>query len=128
MITRKPPAMALDDAARLLRLLGNRARLGIVLRVGAGRVTVAALEAELGIRQPNLSQHLAELRDAGLLASQREGRTVFYTLANAHAEAIVECLAKAIGHQAPAARAAPEASRPRFVSGSAVFAAVKRAD
>jgi DNA-binding transcriptional ArsR family regulator len=117
--------MTTGQAAKLLRLLGNEARLGLVLRIGAGEVSVADLEAELAIRQPNLSQHLAELREAGLLASRREGRTVLYTLADARAEAIVECLAKAIGHEVPrrGAAAAPE-SAPASAAGSAVFARV----
>lgn len=125
MTARRPPAMRLPEAAKMLRLLGNEARLGLVLRIGAGEVSVADLEAELRIRQPNLSQHLAELREAGLLVSRREGRTVLYTLADARAEAIVECLAKAIGHEPPL-RSAPSAPQvgSRATAGSAVFARV----
>lgn len=125
MTARQPPAMGITDAAKLLRLLGNEARLGLVLRIGAGETAVADLEAALAIRQPNLSQHLAELRAAGLIASRREGRTVLYRLADARAEAIVECLAKAIGHAPPGRAAAPAAPPPpRDAAGSAVFARI----
>lgn len=123
MSTRPPPPMEIEEAAKLLRLLGNAARLRLVLRIGAGEVSVAELEAELSIRQPNLSQHLAELREAGLLGTRREGRSVFYTLAGARAEAVVECLAKAIGREAPAAaRAAAPPARAGASAGAAVFA------
>lgn len=124
MTDRRPPAMRIGDAARLLRLLGNEARLALVLRIGAGETAVADLEAELGIRQPNLSQHLAELRAAGLLASRREGRAVFYRLADGRAEAIVDCLAKAIGHAPPVRSAAPAPPATPPAAGSAVFARI----
>ena len=65
--------MSIDQAAGMLRLLGNSARLRLVLRISQGEVSVAELETELKIRQPNLSQHLAELRDAGLVGSRRDG-------------------------------------------------------
>lgn len=113
----------------MLRLLGNSARLSLVLRIGAGEVSVAELETELKIRQPNLSQHLAELRQAGLVGSRRDGRTVYYTLADSAAEAVVECLSKAIGWTAPKGRAAPEGPSSRKAQagvGSAVFARVGR--
>jgi ArsR family transcriptional regulator len=121
--------MKIEEAAAMLRLLGNAARLRLVLRIGAGEVSVADLEAELGLRQPNLSQHLAELRQAGLVGSRRDGRTVHYTLAGASAEAIVECLAKAIGRAAPKARATQPSSgshKAERAAGSAVFARIGR--
>lgn len=129
-MTARRPAMGIEEAARMLRLLGNSARLRLVLRIGQGEVSVAELEAELGIRQPNLSQHLAELRQAGLVGSRRDGRAVHYMLADAGAEAVVECLSKAIGHPAPRAgradaTAAPREARPG--TGSAVFARIGRA-
>lgn len=80
------PAETIDAAAAagLLRLLGNPARLRIVLRLAAGPLSVGDLELELGLRQPNLSQHLAELRNAGVVATRREGRSVIYALTGDH--------------------------------------------
>jgi DNA-binding transcriptional ArsR family regulator len=125
MTGRSPPAMSIDEAAAMLRLLGNSARLRLVLRISEGEVSVADLESELKIRQPNLSQHLAELRDAGLVSSRRDGRSVHYTLAGASAEAVVECLAKAIGQaSAPAQRSAAPIVQPG--AGAAVFARIAR--
>lgn len=126
MSPRPPPPMEIEEAAKLLRLLGNAARLRLVLRIGAGRVSVAELETELSIRQPNLSQHLAELREAGLLGARREGRSVFYKLAGARAEAVVECLAKVIRREAPAARTAAPPAGAGASAGAAVFAKAGR--
>lgn len=69
-----------EASVMLLRALANPARLRIALRLLNGECAVAELEADLGVRQPNLSQHLAELRDAGLVATRRESRSVFYRL------------------------------------------------
>lgn len=125
MTGRSPPAMSIDKAAGMLRLLGNSARLRLVLRISEGEVSVAELESELKIRQPNLSQHLAELREAGLVGSRRDGRSVHYTLADASAEAVVECLAKAIGQASPRAqRSLAPVAQPG--AGASVFARIGR--
>jgi DNA-binding transcriptional ArsR family regulator len=117
----------IEVTARLLRLLGNEARLRIVLRIGEGEVSVADLEAELGVRQPNLSQHLAELREAGLLASRRDGRTVLYSLAGADATMIVGCLGTLMGRDTGKAlrpKSSEVANHYRSPFGSAVFARI----
>ena len=86
--------MAADPAslaglAEQLRLLGHPARLAIALRLRGGECSVGELEVTLGLRQPGLSQQLAELRDGGLVASRRVARQVFYELAD---PAIVQLL------------------------------------
>lgn len=93
----------IDIAAAVLRLrtLANPARLRIVLALLAGEQSVAALEAGLALRQPNLSQHLAELRDAGLLAARRESRAVFYRLAGDEPRRLVLGLLHGFGGVAP---------------------------
>ena len=47
------------------------------------------LEDLLGIRQPGLSQQLSELREAGLIAGRKEGKQVFYRLADPRVETFV---------------------------------------
>lgn len=81
-----------SDAAELLRVLGNVNRLQLLCRIAAGECSVAQLEAELDIRQPALSQQLAELRKAGIVHTRRESRSVFYSLDDARARAILETL------------------------------------
>jgi len=65
-----------------LRVLANPARLRIVLRPLEGEQSVGQLETELDLKQPHLSQYLGELRDAGLVVTRRESRTIFYRLAD----------------------------------------------
>lgn len=81
-----------SDAAELLRVLGNVNRLQLLCRIAAGECSVAQLEEELDIRQPALSQQLAELRKAGIVRTRRESRSVFYSLDDTRARAILETL------------------------------------
>ena len=81
-----------EQVAPLLKALGHPARLLIALRLREGPCAVAMLESELGLRQPNLSQHLAALREGGLLEVQRSGRAAIYRLADA-APPLIEFLA-----------------------------------
>ena len=83
---------ALEDAVSLLKRLAHPARLAIVCRLVEGETSVAELESELGLRQPSLSQQLAELRNAGLIAPRREAKTVYYQLADPHAAALIDTL------------------------------------
>lgn len=65
--------------AEIMKALGHPVRLQILEILGAeGEACVCHLEARLGQRQAYISQHLAKLRDAGLVADRREGLNVFY--------------------------------------------------
>jgi len=67
--------------AELCRVLTDPKRLLILDALRAGDRSVGELADELGCTMPNTSQHLAQLRSAGLVASRREGTTVHYRLA-----------------------------------------------
>jgi len=81
-----------QEAATLFRSLGNPNRLAILGALLDGGRAVGELEALLGIRQPILSQQLAILREAGLLETTRDGKSIVYRLAPPQAEAIVRVL------------------------------------
>lgn len=66
--------------ASLLRALASEHRLRIIHLLGAGRVEVHELAADLRLPQATVSQHLAAMRSAGLVVATREGRTVWYEL------------------------------------------------
>ncbi len=69
------------EAARLLRLLANENRLLVLCHLAAeGEATVGALAEAIGLSQPALSQHLARLREDGLVATRRAAQAVFYRL------------------------------------------------
>ncbi|PPQ31649.1 ArsR/SmtB family transcription factor [Rhodopila globiformis] len=113
-----------EASAALLRVLANPARLRIVLHLMAGECAVADLEADLGLRQPILSQQLAALRDAGLVATRREARSVFYRLTE-EAQRLAAAVLHAFGGAALPAPPVPAAARRRRARYAAVFATVK---
>jgi len=81
------------EAARLLRLLANANRLLLLCRlVAEGEMTVGALAEAVGLSQPALSQHLAMLREDGLVATRKEAQAVFYRLADPKAASVLALL------------------------------------
>ena len=67
-------------AAAIARALSDPKRLCVVERLGTGERSVSELSRDIGCQVPNMSQHLSVLRSAGLVASRREGSTIFYRL------------------------------------------------
>lgn len=67
-------------AAAIARALADPKRLCVVERLAGGERSVSDLSREVGCQVPNMSQHLSVLRSAGLVASRREGSTIFYRL------------------------------------------------
>jgi len=67
-------------AAAIARALSDPKRLCVVERLAGGERSVSDLSRDIGCQVPNMSQHLAVLRSAGLVASRRDGSTVFYRL------------------------------------------------
>jgi DNA-binding transcriptional ArsR family regulator len=68
--------------AEVLKTLASPRRLEILHRLAEGPCEVGRLAQELGLSQPNVSQHLAVLRSAGVVDSVRDGREVRYRLAD----------------------------------------------
>jgi DNA-binding transcriptional ArsR family regulator len=80
------------EAAELLRLLATASRLQLLCQIALGERSVGQLEEELDIQQPALSQQLAELRKAGIVKTRRASRSIFYSIADVRAQAILEML------------------------------------
>jgi DNA-binding transcriptional ArsR family regulator len=107
-------------AAQVLRSLANAVRLRIVLYLLHGEQAVGDLESALEIRQPNLSQQLAELRDAGLVTARRDSRAMIYSIADDEQKRLIAALLVGFGGEpiqneasqpAPPSPAAPPAHR-----------------
>src|SRR5919112_3694896 len=64
------------------RALADPKRLCVLESLAAGELSVSDLSTKVGCQVPNMSQHLAVLRSAGLVNSRRDGSTVFYRLAD----------------------------------------------
>ncbi len=79
--------------ASLLAALANDRRLIILCKlVEAGEVTVGALAEEVGLSQSALSQHLARMREEGIVAFRREAQTLWYRIADPRVEALFATL------------------------------------
>ena len=78
-----------EAASSFLKTLAHPARLMIVCALVEGERSVRALEDGLGLRQPALSQQLAALREAGLIAARKESKSVYYRLADGRAAEFV---------------------------------------
>jgi ArsR family transcriptional regulator len=68
--------------AAFFKAMGHPTRLRILERIVAAEFCVSDLESDLDCRQANISQHLAILRDRGLVVPARKGKTVCYRLAD----------------------------------------------
>ena len=73
---------AAGEAVAALKALGNPERLLLLCQMSQGEVSVGDLEALLDIHQPTLSQQLGVLRREGMVATRREGKKVFYSIAD----------------------------------------------
>lgn len=80
------------EASAFLKKLSNPDRLLVACALVEGERSVRQLEDMLGIRQPGLSQQIAELREAGLITGRKEGKQVFYRLADPRVESFIHTM------------------------------------
>lgn len=76
------PEREFSRAAAVGRALADPKRLCVLESLAEGEVSVSDLSTRVGCQVPNMSQHLAVLRSAGLVSSRRDGSTVYYRLAD----------------------------------------------
>lgn len=78
--------LALRESARraseLLKLLANEQRLLILCKLLEGECTVGTLAVHVGLAQSAMSQHLARLRDSGIVETRREAQSIHYRIAD----------------------------------------------
>jgi len=79
-------------ATQLLSVMAHKQRLMLLCRLVEGEASVNTLTACLGLRQSTVSQHLAKLREAGIVSPRRDGQTIHYSLAGREARAVLETL------------------------------------
>jgi ArsR family transcriptional regulator len=120
-----------NEAAELLRLLANPTRLLLLCHIARNECSVAELERDLGLRQPGLSQQLAELRQNKLVKTRRESRSVYYTIADERVRVLLAALHGAFCGDPPPALSerqtrATHAAAPAARGDSARFAQVRR--
>jgi len=80
-------------AAAMLRLLASERRLIVLCTlIVEGEAPVGRLAERAGLSQPAMSQHLAKLRDEGLVATRRAGSTIHYRIADRRVATIMATL------------------------------------
>jgi DNA-binding transcriptional ArsR family regulator len=92
---------AAEDASELLKALANQHRLLIVCQLIESEKSVGELAEFLDLRSPTVSQHLALLRKDGIVATRRDGQTIYYSIASAKARQILETLYRLYCSSAP---------------------------
>ena len=80
------------DAAQFLRSLANKDRLLLLCHMSQAEYCVSELEELTGITQPTLSQQLGVLRREALVATRREGKQIYYRIADAKVLAMLQHL------------------------------------
>ena len=80
------------EASRLLRTLGNPNRLMILCLLAEGELSVGQINSRIPLSQSALSQHLAVLRQDGLVTTRRESQTIHYQLVDGNARRVIALL------------------------------------
>ena len=79
-------------AVRLLKSLANESRLMVMCVLAEGEISVGSLNERIDLSQSALSQHLAILREQGLVRTRRESQTIYYSLADSAAIDVIRKL------------------------------------
>lgn len=84
----------INTASRILKILGHPDRLKIVEFLQSEEKTVGRIQAEIGLPQPIISQHLKVMLEVGIVIYRREGTRYYYSLANKFIFKILDCLSE----------------------------------
>ncbi len=91
--------MSANDAREILSNLGEASRQQILEQLRSGPKSVSLLVRATGLKQPNVSNHLAKMRKRGIVEAQKRGRQVIYSLA----DPLVSIMLHAVSAAEPAA-------------------------
>ena len=80
------------DATEFLKALAHESRLLILCDLLEGEKSVGELESFLDLRQSTVSQQLARLRLEGLVSARRDGKTIYYSIANEKVRSVIGVL------------------------------------
>lgn len=83
---------AAREATAVLRALSNEDRLLMLCQLSQGEKSVGELEELLDVHQPTLSQQLGVLRTEGLVNTRRDGKRIYYSIADSKVLAVLETL------------------------------------
>jgi DNA-binding transcriptional ArsR family regulator len=81
-----------DQAEKFVKQFANKNRLMILCVLTEGELSVGELNQKIPLSQSALSQHLAKLRDAGLVETRRDSQTIFYRLDDPNVISVITSL------------------------------------
>lgn len=79
-------------ASDFLKALSHESRLLLLCLLAEGERSVTELENILSLRQPTVSQQLARLRFDGMVTTRREGKTIYYSIANDNVRQVISVI------------------------------------
>ena len=91
-----------EKAAEVFRVMSAPMRLRIISALCDGEKNVGELLAEVQTTQPNMSQHLATLYQAGVLGKRREGVQIYYRIVNDQVVSLCRAVCVQIASESPA--------------------------
>ena len=77
-------------ATEFMKAMAHEARLMILCYLASGEKSVKELEDLLSLRQPTVSQQLARLRAEGIIEARRDGKMIYYSIADERARVMIE--------------------------------------
>lgn len=80
------------EVSKFLKVIANPNRLQILCMLVQEEMNVSALEQATGIPQPRLSQHLARLREEGLVNNRRNAKEIVYSLSSSETQEVISLL------------------------------------
>ncbi|MDQ0561563.1 DNA-binding transcriptional ArsR family regulator [Rhizobium mesoamericanum] len=80
------------EAAEFMRLFSTPGRLMLLCHIAQRERSVGEIQEDLGLKQPALSQQLAELRQAGLVETRRQSRQVYYSISDGRVAMVMDML------------------------------------
>lgn len=83
---------AAGQAVGALKVLAHEDRLLLLCQLSQGEMCVSDLEEALGIHQPTLSQQLGVLRTEGVVNTRRDGKRIYYSVADPRVMRVLEVL------------------------------------
>ena len=84
-----PDEESLYELAELFKVFGDTTRIRILYALFESEMCVCDIAALLGMSQSAISHQLKVLKQSGLVKNRREGKTIFYTLADDHVRTII---------------------------------------
>ena len=106
----------LEKVAARFRAMSNPIRLKILHALENGELSVSEILEEIGGSQANVSKHLAVLRGVGLVASRREGPSVYYRISDSAVFTICEAVCDSLQKRASTEVATIEQGREAMLS------------